>query len=153
MESKIWELHDKRLNSHEERFTENARSNEQIKDALKQLMERVNEGVSKTQQRILEENKKIELDLRDISHSIEINMLKMNEKIDGNDYELKKRIEPLEIKTEKINNIYIYSIVGGVILGLTAFASTKLIDRVWKSNMEETRDVSNLRIAPVRERR
>lgn len=131
MVEKVWELHDKRLNEHELRFNQGTRDFQEIKDVLRQLSERLNEGVSKTQQKLLEDNKSIELGLRDLKHAVELNTTNMNNKIDIVEDNLNKRIKPLEDSSERLNKIYVWSILSGVIGGLVLFGSTKVFERIW----------------------
>lgn len=153
MEQKVWEQHDRRLNEHELRFNQGTRDFTEIKDALRQITERINEGVSKTQQRILEENKTLEMAMRDLKHAVELNTEKMNNKIDTVDDALKKRLQPIEDWKEKFSNIYMWGIISGVIIGMVAFgvketASWALTRKRSLDNVQDT--IATLKAMPMR---
>ncbi len=149
-DKQIWVVHDSRLNEHEKRFTENARGIQAIEDTLHQLLERINEGVSKTQHKILDENKAIEMHLKDLTHKVDIDLLRMNEKIDTQTKYLRDEIQPIVLFKEKFSNLYLWSIVGGVVIGLTGFFTSELIKRfVDKANSPQM-TVENLKAVPVR---
>ncbi len=154
VDEKIWELHDRRLNEHETRFNKGSENFQELKDALKQLTERINEGVSKTQHRILDEQKTIQLGMKDLEHKIDIDLLKMKEQNDAAHSSVVKRVSDLEGQQEKISNIYVWSIVGGVVAGLTLFGVMKATERFSsKVQTDAIEKIENLRSEPIHVRR
>lgn len=131
MERSVFELHDRRLNEFEVRFNQSTRDFTEIKDALKQLAERLNEGVAKTQQRLLQENGEIRLEIQGLKHAIEIDVLKMNDKIDTVHKGLIDKIEPLEDSNRHMTRVYVWGIVGGVVLGIIGFLTTKFMEKAF----------------------
>jgi len=129
IEQKVWEQHDRRLNEHELRFNQGTKDFTEIKDALKQLTERINEGVSKTQQRILEENKTIEIAMHDLRHAVDLNTEKMNNKVDIVEDSLSKRVTKMEETNQKRDSIYIWAVVIGVVSGLAMWGTKTALDR------------------------
>lgn len=131
IERSVWELHDRRLNDHEVRFNENTKDFTEIKDALKQLAERLNEGVSKTQQKLLSENGEIKLSIKDLTHAVEIQNLKLNDKIDTVHAQLIDRVEPLEQSNAARDKVYVWGVLAGLILGIVGFVTAKALEKFW----------------------
>lgn len=152
VEQKVWEQHDRRLNEHELRFNQGTKDFTEIKDQLKQLMERINEGVSKTQNRILEENKTIEFAMKDLKHAVELNTEKMNNKVDLVEDRLVKRVGSLESSYQQISKIYVWAIVSGVVGGLVIWGTKEMLDKFKKNTADSTVQIQNLTSKPIRER-
>jgi hypothetical protein len=150
MEQEIWKLHDARLSDHERKFADEARVGQEIKDTLKQLMERVNEGISKTQQKILDKDSQIEISMRDLTHAVEIQNIKLNDKIDTVHSQIRDRIEPLEQSNRARDKVYVWGVLAGLILGIVGFFTTKFLEKMSPKDTTSTEQVSNLKARPLR---
>jgi hypothetical protein len=149
IERSVWEQHDRRLNEHEVRFNQGTKDFTEIKEALKQLTERINEGVSKTQQRILEKHQGIELAVNNLSHAVELSTEKMNTKIDNVHNQLLERLDPLEKAEAKKDRLW-WLLLGAVVLVTVTVLGTRMIDRLWPKEVPPVTQIENLKARPVR---
>lgn len=152
IERTVWEQHDRRLNDHEVRFNQGTQNFTEIKDAIRQLTERINEGVSKTQQKLLEENKNLSIDIRDLKHAVELNTEKMHNKIDIVDENLKKRIAPLEESARQINKIYVWGVLTGLVAGVMTWGTRVVLNKLNLPQTDNISRIENLKAVPMRGR-
>lgn len=153
IERKVWELHDSRLNDHEKRFEKSERSFQEIEDQLKYMIGRIDNGISPSVNAIKTDNTELRVILRDIDHKIEIHNIKLTDKIDSVNNTLIDRIEPLETSNKNRDKIYVWAIVGGFVLGLVGFGTSKIMEKIWpKDNQTIAERVGALQSIPVKKR-
>jgi hypothetical protein len=76
--------------------------------------------------------------------------MKMNEKVDIAVDAFSKKLEPILEWKDKFQNIWVWSIVSGVIIGFTAFGIKALTDKYTAKDQQGEVGIADLRASPVR---
>lgn len=136
IERDVWKQHDHRLNEHDKEHAEFSRSFQQIEDQIKYMIGRLDNGLSPSVNDVRRENSEIKIAIANLDHRVEITQMKQNEKLEASIDAMKKRIDPIESKQDKMQNIYVWSIVSGVIMGMVALGITKFGAKIFNKQEE-----------------
>lgn len=143
----IWRQHDHRLNDIDKRFADSARSFQQIEDQIKYMIGRIDNGLSPSVNDVRKENSEIRIAITNLDHKLEISQMKMHEKVDTSFDLLKKDIGPILEWKEKFQNIWVWSIVSGFILGMVGFGTIRLAEKLTKKQANE---IPNIKTMPMK---
>lgn len=143
VEREIWVSLDRRLADHEMKIANVGRDYTELKNEIRQLMERINMGVSPTQNKILEKQSNIEKQISDFDHKWEKSILKMETSVQGavqgmNDHlELfdKNNIAPLNSRLRRLENVLFYSLIGGALMFVVNLGLGSIKDRFFKKEI------------------
>lgn len=135
VEREMWVSLDRRLNDHDSKISNAGRDYTELKNEIRQMMERINMGVSPTQNKILEKQSNIERQISDMDHKLEKSLISMEATVksatDGMNMHMenfeKTQVKPLAARMGRMEAFWFYTIVGSLVV----FGGQKVLTNLW----------------------